>query len=97
MKMVLISYYVGIEEELTEILSSLGIEGFTKWERVLGRGKTSGPHLGSHIWPKTNTLLSIALEDAQASLLVEKVQELKDTPLGKEGIKAFLWPIEKVI
>ncbi len=30
MKMVLISYYVGIEEELMEALSSLGIEGYTK-------------------------------------------------------------------
>jgi hypothetical protein len=97
MKMVLISYYVGIEEELTEILSSLGIEGYTKWERVLGRGKAGGPHLGSHIWPKTNALLAVAIEDAQASLLMGKVQELKATPLGKEGIKAFLWPIEKVI
>ena len=97
MKMVLISYYVGIEEELNEALSSLGIEGFTKWERVLGRGKTSGPHLGTHIWPKTNALLSIALEDTQASLLMQKVQGLKATPLGREGIKAFLWPIEKIV
>ena len=97
MKMVLISYYVGIEEELTEALASLRIEGYTKWERVLGRGKTSGPHLGTHIWAKTNALLFIALEDAQASLLMGKVQELKVTPLGKEGIKAFLWPIEKII
>lgn len=97
MKMVLISYYMGIEEELNETLSSLGIEGFTKWERVLGWGKTSGPHLGTHIWPKTNALLSIALEDTQASLLMKKVQELKATPLGKEGIKAFLWPLEGMV
>lgn len=97
MKMVLISYYVGIEEELMELLSSLGIEGYTKWERALGRGRTSGPHLGTHIWPKTNALLSIALEDLQASQLIEKLQELKGTPLGREGIKAFLWPLEKMV
>jgi hypothetical protein len=95
--MVLISYYVGIEEELMELLSSLGIEGYTKWERALGRGRTSGPHLGTHIWPKTNALLSIALEDLQASQLIEKLQELKATPLGREGIKAFLWPLEKMV
>ena len=97
MKMVLISYYLGIEEELTEALSSLGIEGYTKWERVLGRGKTSGPHLGTHIWPKTNALLSVAIENTQASLLMKKIQELKTTPLGKEGIKAFLWPLEEMV
>lgn len=97
MKMVLISYYVGIEEELMEVLSSLGIEGYTKWERALGSGRTSGPHLGTHIWPKTNAFLSIALEDLQASQLIKKVQELKTTPLGKEGIKAFLLPLEDVV
>jgi hypothetical protein len=96
MKMVLISYYVGIEDELMEVLSSLGIEAYTKWERALGRGRTSGPHLGTHIWPKTNALLSIALEDLQASQLVKKIQELKTTPLGKEGIKAFFWPLEEI-
>lgn len=97
MKMVLISYYVGIEEELMEVFKSLGIEEYTKWERVLGRGKTSGPHLGTHIWPKTNALLSVAIEDTQASLLMKKIQELKTTPLGKEGIKAFLWPLEEMV
>jgi len=97
MKMVLISYYVGIEEELMEVLSSLGIEGYTKWERALGRGRTSGPHFGTHIWPKTNALLSIALEDLKASLLMKRVQELKATPLGEEGIKAFLLPLEEVV
>lgn len=95
--MVLISYYVGIEEELMEVLSSLGIEGYTKWERALGRGRTSGPHLGTHIWPKTNALLSVALEDLKASLLMKKVQELKATPLGEEGIKAFLLPLEEMV
>lgn len=97
MKMVLISYYVGIEEELMEALSSLGLEGYTKWERALGRGKTSGPHLGTHIWPKTNAILTVALEDVQACLLMEKVRELKAAPLGKEGIKAFLWPLEETV
>ncbi|MBI5968865.1 MAG: hypothetical protein HY882_13555 [Deltaproteobacteria bacterium] len=97
MKMVLISYYVGIEEEVMEVLSSLDIVGYTKWERALGRGKTSGPHLGTHIWPKTNAFLSVALEDGKASLLMEKVRVLKATPLGKEGIKAFLWPLEETV
>jgi hypothetical protein len=97
MKMVLISYYVGIEEELSETLSSLGIEGYTQWERVLGRGKTGGPHLGTHVWPKTNALLAVVLENDKASLLLEKVRQIKTTPVGKEGIKAFLLPCEEMV
>lgn len=97
MKMVLISYYVGIEDELREILSSLGIAEFTKWERVLGQGKTSGPHLGTHIWPKTNALLALALNDQEVPPLLDKIKGLKASPLGREGIKAFVWPLEEIV
>ncbi|MGQ9696289.1 MAG: PG0541 family transporter-associated protein [Thermodesulfobacteriota bacterium] len=97
MKMILISYYVGIEDELMEILSSLGIAEFTKWERVLGQGKTSGPHLGTHIWPKTNALLALAINDQKVSALLDKIKSLKSSPLGQEGIKAFIWPLEEMV
>lgn len=97
MKMVLISYYVGIEDELLEILSSLGITEFTKWKRVLGKGKTSGPHLGTHIWPKTNALLALALNDQDLPPLLDKIKNLKSSPLGQEGVKAFIWPLEEII
>lgn len=97
MKMVFISYYVGLEDELMEILSSLGIAEFTKWERVLGKGKTSGPHLGTHIWPKTNALLALALNDQEVPPLLDKIGNLKVSLLGQEGIKAFIWPLEEIV
>ena len=46
MKMVFLSYSGGLEEVVMEALTDLGIEYYTKWRGVLGRGKTSGPHLG---------------------------------------------------
>jgi hypothetical protein len=97
MKMVWISYYVGLEDELLEILSSLRINEFTKWERVLGQGKTSGPHLGTHIWPKTNALLALAVNEQKIPALLDKIKNLKASPLGQEGIKAFIWPLEETI
>lgn len=97
MKMVFISYYVGLEAELMEILSSLDITEFTKWERVLGQGKTSGPHLGTHIWPKTNALLALALNDQDVPPLVGKIKNLKASSLGQEGIKVFIWPLEEIV
>lgn len=97
MKMVFISYYVGLEDELMEIISSLGIAEFTKWERVLGQGKTSGPHLGTHIWPKTNALLALALNEQELSPLLDKIKKLKASSLGQEGIKTFVWPLEEIV
>jgi len=97
MKMVWISYYVGLEDELLEILSSLRINEFTKWERVLGQGKTSGPHLGTHIWPKTNALLAIAVNEQKIPAILDKIRSLKASTLGQEGIKAFIWPLEEIV
>ncbi len=97
MKMVLIAYYVGLEDELMELLKSLEINEFTKWERVLGQGQTSGPHLGTHIWPKTNALLALALNDQKGPALLDRIKSLKSSSLGQEGIKAFIWPLEEIV
>ncbi len=97
MKMVFIAYYVGLEDELMELLNSLAINEFTKWEKVLGQGQTSGPHLGTHIWPKTNALLALALNDQKVPPLLDKIKNLKGSLLGQEGIKAFIWPLEEIV
>jgi len=95
MKMVFITYNVAIETEVMEILKELAIEGFTRWPRVQGQGITSGPHLDSHIWPVVNSALAIAVEGNKKDKLVEKIKELRQK-LGKEGVKAFVLPIEEI-
>ncbi|MDY7037046.1 MAG: hypothetical protein SV375_12900 [Thermodesulfobacteriota bacterium] len=96
MKMVFLSYSGGLEEVVMEALTDLGIEYYTKWRGVLGRGKTSGPHLGTHVWPKTNSFLAVAVEEEVVNDLLNKVRDLKST-IGKEGIKAFILNLEEVV
>ena len=95
MKMILISYNVAIDEEVMEALKEVGISGYTKLPKVLGDGKTSGPRLDSHIWPGANSLLSLAVEDDKKDQILAQIMKLRQK-LGKEGIKAFVLPLEEV-
>ncbi len=96
MKLILIAYNEAIDEEVMELLEDNSAECcYTKWTKVLGKGKTSGPHLLSHVWPKANNVLAVCVEDDQAQRILEGVKRLRKT-LGHEGVKAFLIPLEAV-
>ena len=94
MKLVLIAYNEAIDDEVMEQLDNVGIEGYTKWAEVLGKGRTSGPHLLSHVWPKGNNALAVVTDDASAEKLLEAIRGLRKTA-AKEGVKAFVLNVEE--
>jgi nitrogen regulatory protein PII len=96
MKLVMIMYNEAINDEVEKILEQNGVEGFTKWTNVYGKGKTSGPHLGTHVWPKANNVLAVVTEKAAAAKLLKDIRELRKR-FAKEGVKAFMWEIEEII
>jgi nitrogen regulatory protein PII len=95
MKMVMISYNEAIDDEVMEVLGSCALKNYTKIKGVFGRGEASGAHLGDDIWPGRNNILYVACQDNEARQLVFCVKELRKR-LGKEGIKAFIVPIEEI-
>ncbi|HEA46905.1 MAG TPA: transcriptional regulator [bacterium] len=98
MKLVLIVYNVAIEEEVMESLKEIGVENYTKWDRVLGKGKTSGTHLDTDVWPGVNHMLAIAVEDEKKDKIMARVRELKSKEvLRREGIGVFVLPLEEMI
>ena len=95
MKMVLLVYNEAIDEEVMDGLKSCSIESFTKWQRVLGKGKISEPHLDSNVWPGVNNVCMVVIDDQQVPALLAQVKTMRKS-LGKEGIKAFVLPVEEV-
>ena len=95
MKMVFVMYNIAVNDEVMEILKSVGIKGYTRWERVTGHGKRSGPHLGNHVWPAVNSVLAIAVEADKKDNLIKGIRNLRQK-MGKEGIKAFVLPLEEI-
>ena len=94
MKLLLIAYNEAIDEEVMEALAAAGADAYTQWTGVLGRGRTSGPHLLSHVWPKANNVLAVVAEDGVAAGLLAAVAELKQHA-ASEGIKAFVLNVEQ--
>ncbi len=95
MKLLIIVFNEAIEEEVTEILEANSVVGYTKWTKVMGRGKASGFHVMTQVWPKANNAMMIAAEDEQAVNVIEGIRGLRKT-LAHEGVKAFLLPLEAV-
>jgi len=95
MKMVMVMYNEAIDVEVMEVLDGCGLVNYTKVTRVFGKGKTSGTHLGSQVWPGLNYILYVACEDTQVKQLVLGITNLRKT-LGREGVKAFVMPLEQI-
>ena len=65
MKMVFVTYNVAVHDEVLEMLERHGVDTYTRWEHVTGAGKSSGPHLGTHIWPARNSAIATATSEAR--------------------------------
>ena len=96
MKLVIIAYNEALNSALEDILEDAGAEGFTKWTKTYGKGRSSGPHLGTHVWPKANNVLAVAVEEDTAEKLLKGIRELKKDAAA-QGVKAFVLPCDAVI
>jgi len=93
--MVMIVYNEAIDSEVMEVLANCGLKNYSKIMGTFGRGSTSGTHLGNDIWPGRNNILCIACEDKFVQQLLTSIKELRKI-LGKEGVKAFVLPVEEI-
>jgi len=95
MKMVLIAYNEAIDDEVMEVLKANSAEGYTKWTKALGNGSAGGPHLLTHVWPKANNVLAVCVEDKQSEAILEGIRRLRKA-VGRQGVKAFIIPVEAI-
>jgi nitrogen regulatory protein PII len=97
MKGVFIIHGQGINAEVNDLLDTMGIRGFTKWEDILGRGSSTGePRYGTHTWPALNNGILAVVEDNKVAALLEELKKL-DKQMPQQGLRAFTWNIEDFI
>lgn len=96
MKLILFVYNAPLEVEIMEGLSAAGINYYTKWEKVLGTGKSSDPRLDTNVWPGYNSALLIYCEDQCMANIKETIKEIKKK-MPKGSVSAYVWPLEEVI
>ncbi|MFA6079832.1 MAG: PG0541 family transporter-associated protein [Candidatus Omnitrophota bacterium] len=95
MKMVMITYNEAVDVEVMEALGECAIKSYSKVVASYGKGLISGTHMGDDIWPGRNNILYVVCEDGKAKDLMSAVRKLRES-LSKEGVKAFLLPVEEV-
>ena len=95
MKAVLIVYSKSLNSELIAELEALGLHSYTRVETATGRGKNSGPHLGTHVWPDTNSALLVVGEEGETAQVMTLVRRFREKE-AKLGVKAFSWDITDV-
>jgi hypothetical protein len=95
MKAVLITHNAAINEEINEMLMSIGIDCYTKFTNTIGKGRLSEPHLDTDVWPGVNYGTFVVTEQSKAEQAMENVRRMRKK-LGSEGLKAFMWEIDDI-
>ena len=97
MKAVMIVFNQANTERVEYMLDVLGLQGFTMFEQVQGRGTNGGePRRGTHAWPEMNSAVLTIVQDEQVDELLESVQKL-DLRNQEIGVKAFSWSIDRMV
>ena len=93
MKAVLVIYNDAIDVEVSGMAASVGIEYFTKFGSVYGKGPGSGPRLGDSVWPGGNKAMLAVVPPEKASELVAAVKKLQQD-IPAEGLRVVWWQVE---
>lgn len=97
MKAIFISFNQAYYEMILSLMDRSNIRGFTHWETVQGRGSKSGePHYGSHAWPTLNSAMLAMVDDNKVDPFLEQLHQM-DQQTEAQGLRAFVWDIEKSI
>jgi len=97
MKAIFISFNQAYYEMILSIMDRNNIRGFTYWEEVQGRGSKNGePHYGSPAWPTLNSAILAMVPDEKVDPFLDLLHKM-DLQTEAQGLRAFVWNIEKSI
>lgn len=99
MKMAFIVYRDIFEDRVAALLEKAGVDFFTEWENVKGKGHKTIPHLGTRAYPGYNNVRMIAFEDeCQLDNVTELLTEMNAGITMKDDLaRMFQIPLEKII
>ena len=99
MKMALVVSNSFFNDRVMQILKDNGIDYFTSWDNVKGKGHGTEPHLGAGAYPSTNSVTMIAFEnDAPLEALIRSIHEAnQEIPRVADHIRLFQLPLDRIV
>ncbi len=92
-----IVYDIVLDDTILQLLGDCGIEGFTRWPRLSGRGPRGGARLDDHVWPGANAAVMTVLDEPAAARLMARLQTLRDEVGAKTSVWAFTVPVQDAL
>ena len=86
MKAIFVSFNQAYYEMILNVMDRNNIRGF----------KTGEPHYGSHAWPTLNSAILAMVDDEKVDHFLEILHQM-DQKTEAQGLRAFVWNIEKTI
>ena len=82
-----------------ELLKSAGIDYYTRWDQVKGKGRGTEPHLGSGSFSSMNSVLMIAFQDeVPLEALIQGITAANaKIKRPDDRIRLFQVPLERMV
>jgi hypothetical protein len=99
MKIAFVVHNEHIAGRVLDLLRSAGIDYFTRWDRAIGKGPGTEPHLGRGSYASTNSVLMIAFrEEGPLATLIQKITaENAGIKRPSDRIRLFQLPLERIV
>lgn len=99
MKMTFVVHNEHYTKRVLDLLQSVGIDYFTRWDKAVGKGHGTEPHMGAGGAPATNCVMMIAFQDEAvlAKLIDAIVAANAAITRADDKIRLFQLPLERMV
>jgi len=99
MKVAFVIHNAHFTARVMQLLTDAGIDYYTRWDEVQGKGHGTEPHLGKGGAPSVNTVLMIAFkEDAPLEALIQEITAANAAiKRPDDKIRLFQLPLERIV
>lgn len=99
MKIAFIVHNEFMGERVMQLLADSGIDYYTRWEHVQGKGHGTEPHIGSGRFVTMNTMMMIGFRETEPlETLIGKIVAVNDDiERPDDKIRLFQLPLEKMV
>jgi hypothetical protein len=82
-----------------QLLKDAGIDYYTRWDRVTGKGPGTDPHVGSGSYAGTNAVMMIGFrEEAPLEELIRRITAANlEITRADDRIRLFQLPLERLV
>ena len=99
MKIAFIVFNDYFNKLLMQLLADAGIDYYTRWDEVKGKGHGTAAHLGRGGTPSTNSVFMIAFQDeAPLEILIQKIIVANaQAQRADDKIRLFQLPLDRIV